>query len=145
MGIVPATAGLATISRMIEPSKVFRLAFESTPVTHADVLAVSAAGWGGVNSHVVLTGLPENMRKVQSNGRLPPGYKSAALKAPRTAMDPKSMLLHTVITVMTQCASDALGVAIDKDTDLQGAGFDSRIFVEVTNLVAQRLCQPPIG
>ena len=53
-GFIPATKGLDTPNLMINPDLPIDLAIQKTPLVECDILAVSATGWGGVNSHIIL-------------------------------------------------------------------------------------------
>lgn len=48
---------------MIDTDLPLSLAKSETSLAYGDVLAVSAAGWGGVNSHIVIGFPPESLHK----------------------------------------------------------------------------------
>ncbi|KAF4991222.1 hypothetical protein FDECE_14114 [Fusarium decemcellulare] len=83
-GVVPPTKGLEQPSALIEPNLPLKLALEKTRVDFGDTLAVSAAGWGGVSSHVVLT-FPKDRHIFKTSTTLIPEstFKRKQLRAPR--------------------------------------------------------------
>nr|POE79797.1 hybrid pks-nrps synthetase tas1 [Quercus suber] len=86
-GIIPATRGLTKPNSMIDPTLPIHFATEETKLTAGDLIGVSATGWGGVNSHMVLAPPADQLRKTQTR-RLPHGFfKRQRLQAPRLRVD----------------------------------------------------------
>ena len=53
-GTVPAISSLEKLSPMTDPDIPFSFASKPTKLSKDAVVGISAAGWGGVNSHLVL-------------------------------------------------------------------------------------------
>ncbi|BDD57852.1 hypothetical protein MPDQ_001039 [Monascus purpureus] len=85
-GVVPAIASLQTLNPVINDTKLqFEFATSSFKLSPKTVVAVSAAGWGGVNSHIILaTPAPEILRSIVTRERLKPRkFNRETLSAPR--------------------------------------------------------------
>ena len=62
-GVVPPTASLQMLNPLIDQDLPFQFAFNATKLTGDALVAISAAAWGGVNSHVVLKLPPKELLK----------------------------------------------------------------------------------
>ena len=82
-GVIPATKGLDTPNPMINPGLPIDLAMQKTPLVESDILAVSAAGWGGVNSHIVLAFPEERLHKKTTTFVPADIFMRQRLEAPR--------------------------------------------------------------
>ena len=82
-GVIPATRGLDTPNPMINPGLPIDLAMQKTPLVESDILAVSAAGWGGVNSHIVLAFPEERLHKKTTTFMPADIFTRQRLEAPR--------------------------------------------------------------
>ncbi|KAM5343580.1 hypothetical protein ACJ41O_012117 [Fusarium nematophilum] len=83
-GLIPATRGLEQPNEMIDPALPITLASRPVKLSFGDILAVSAAGWGGVSSHVVLA-FPEESHLFKRSTALIPAstFNRKPLQAPR--------------------------------------------------------------
>ena len=147
-GVVPATKGLDQVNQMINPDLPITLAKEQTRLELEDILAVSAAGWGGVDSHIVL-GSPDQHLLKRTTTLIPATtFKRKSLKAPRlrsfTAAE-KQKVPSLATGVFANCASDMFGVEIDADTDLKQHGLDSKSFTTLVGSAAEKLSGAPVG
>lgn len=82
-GIIPPTKGLDTPNPIINPGLPIDLAMQKTPLVKSDILAVSAAGWGGVNSHIVLAFPEERLHKKTTTFMPAEIFTRQRLEAPR--------------------------------------------------------------
>ena len=142
---MPAIASLKTINPLIDNDLPFRFAVEPVSLRENAILAVSSAGWGGVNSHVVLTPPPAGMLKPIDMGRTRRVFLRETLRAPRTgehvSVDRSledQAYSRTLATIML-CASDSLGIPIDVNTDLRARGLDSKTFLKLSGDVKKTL------
>ncbi|WZH48361.1 amino acid adenylation domain protein [Fusarium acuminatum] len=82
-GVVPKTLGFETPNETISPDLPIDLASKPTNVGPGDILAVSATGWGGVNSHAVLA-FPDAHLHKRTTRQVPAGrFHRRTLAAPR--------------------------------------------------------------
>lgn len=82
-GVIPATKGLDPPNPIINPGLPSDLAMQETPLVKSDILAVSAAGWGGVNSHIVLAFPEERLHKKTTTFMPAEIFTRQRLEAPR--------------------------------------------------------------
>nr|POF14113.1 hybrid pks-nrps synthetase tas1 [Quercus suber] len=82
-GVVPATRGCVNLNAMVNQDLPLVFARQDTHLKRDDILAVSASGWGGVNSHVVM-GFPDARLQKTSTVFVPKGkFHRQTLAAPR--------------------------------------------------------------
>ncbi|KAM4066491.1 AMP-binding enzyme [Hirsutella rhossiliensis] len=148
-GVVPATKGLEQANPMINPDLPVVLASKQTRLDPDDILAVSAAGWGGVNSHVVL-GFPDQRLRKETTTLVPETtFKRKALRAPRLRSSKLGGKRETSASlaslVFSKCASDVLGIRVDSDTDLKQNGLDSKSYTALVGAASKRLPGPSVG
>lgn len=147
-GVVPATKGLEQPNQMINPDLPITLAKEQTRLEPEDILAVSAAGWGGVDSHVVL-GFPGQHLLKRTTTLIPETtFKRKSLKAPRlrpSAAAEEQEGPSLTALVFANCASDVFGVEVHADTDLKRRGLDSKSYTTLVGSAAKKLSGPPVG
>lgn len=149
-GTIPATKGLETRNQMINPQLPITLASQKTKLSQHDILAVSAAGWGGVNTHVVL-GFPDNRLRKQStilvsdtrfNRRT---FRAPRLNEPSASVSDTSTPSELTVSAFSQCASTVLGVQVDDNTDLKQLGLDSKSYTALVGTVSKYLSGSPVG
>ncbi|KAM3505259.1 hypothetical protein MY10362_003058 [Beauveria mimosiformis] len=155
-GTVPHTKGLERPNAMINPALPIDLAMLPTKLSGDDIVAVSASGWGGVDSHVVL-GFPHQdnlLKKVTTY--VPEGrFDRRALQAPRlkgcampvaqpsgTIVDKK---LGLAISAFVRVASEILETKIEPQSNLKNSGLSSAQYVALISSVAKELSGPNIG
>ncbi|KAI0185232.1 amino acid adenylation domain protein [Xylaria flabelliformis] len=159
-GIVPATRGLSQPNDMINKELPLRLALQDTPVEKGDLLAVSASGWGGVNSHVVL-GFPNAQLQKRVTVSIPPTtWTRTTLTAPRISAKPTGSTTESVgndgnpvcespdralVSLFQQNAAEILKCDIKPDDHLMDYGLDSLKYMALTRGVAKELGTQPIG
>ncbi|KAI0397031.1 amino acid adenylation domain protein [Xylariaceae sp. FL0594] len=146
-GVVPATKGLSQPNDMINRSLPLHLAHKETTVQPGDILAVSAAGWGGVNSHAIL-GFPESRLQKQTTVSVPlDTWSRTKLAAPRitTATRTPRPADPSVVASFVQKASEILGCSVEADSDLKANGLDSLKYKALCRAVAKELDAQPIG
>ncbi|KYK57278.1 amino acid adenylation domain protein [Drechmeria coniospora] len=147
-GVVPATKGLEQMNPMINPDLDLVLATQQTKLSPDDILAVSAAGWGGVDSHIVLGFPGQHMLKRTTRLISATTFRRKTLKAPRLSRQtPSSTENSTSVAslVFSRCASDILGVEVGADTDLKRHGLDSKSYVAIAGAASKQLNGPSIG
>lgn len=140
-GIIPATAGLEKPNQMIDLSLPIRFAVEQTPLRENDVVSISAAGWGGVNSHVVLTPAPARLLKTSSLRPQADKYQRQQLCAPRIKPERANdeALVRATAAIITRCASDIFERDVGLNENLYEVGLDSKTYVSLTGSVAKML------
>ncbi|KAB2573376.1 Hybrid PKS-NRPS synthetase TAS1 [Lasiodiplodia theobromae] len=140
-GIIPATAGLEKPNQMIDPSLPIRFAVEQTPLRENDVVSISAAGWGGVNSHVVLTPAPARLLKTSSLRPQADKYQRQQLRAPRikTERANDDALVRATAAIISRCASEIFERDVGPHENLYEVGLDSKTYVSLTGSVAKML------
>lgn len=145
-GVVPATKGLEKPNQMINPALSIDLAFQRTQLKPGDLLAVSAAGWGGVNSHVVLAFPDECLRK-KKTVYIPEGtFSRRTLASPRLkASTPAPKASDETVSVFVQCATEALGVEIGSEDNLKQYGLDSRTYIVLVSAASKKLSGHSLG
>lgn len=145
-GVIPATKGIEKPNQMINPALPIDLAVNQTKLRPSDILAVSAAGWGGVNSHVVLGFPDEQLRKKQTVYIPEKLFCRRILAAPRldTSATPISPSAEA-ISVFVRCATDALGVEVRADSNLKQYGLDSRTYTVLASTASKILSGRPVG
>lgn len=136
-GKIPAMARSGKPSSLIDPDLPLQFAYQSTKVRQDALIGISAAGWGGVNSHIVLKVPPsEYLRK--PTVKFPSFvFKEETLAAPRLnsvrAANSSAKHRTEVDMVMEQVALILPGArSIGPDTDLRAAGLDSISFVRLS-------------
>ncbi|KAM3558742.1 hypothetical protein ARSEF4850_004457 [Beauveria asiatica] len=155
-GTIPHTKGLERPNAMINPALPIDLAMSPTKLSRDDTVAVSASGWGGVDSHVVL-GFPhqDNLLK-KLTIYVPEGrFDRRALQAPRlkgcampvaqpsgTIVDQK---LGLAISAFVRVASEILETKIEAQSNLKNSGLSSAQYVALISSVAKELSGPNIG
>ncbi|KAM3435501.1 hypothetical protein MY4824_004817 [Beauveria thailandica] len=155
-GTIPHTKGLERPNAMINPALPIDLAMSPTKLSRDDIVAVSASGWGGVDSHVVL-GFPhqDNLLK-KLTIYVPEGrFDRRALRAPRlkgcampvaqpsgTIVDKK---LGLAISAFVRVASEILETKIEPQSNLKNSGLSSAQYVALISSVAKELSGPNIG
>lgn len=146
-GVVPATMGLEQPNQMINPDLPVILATKQTKLEPDDVLAVSAAGWGGVDSHVVLGFPDQHLLKKSTTLVSESTFNRKSLKAPRLRSMPNEEQRESSLAVLvfTKCASEVLGVKAMSDTDLKMHGLDSKSYLELIGTASKQLSGPMVG
>ena len=145
-GVVPAIASLDKLNPLIDSSLPFEFAFQETKLGKSPVVAISAAGWGGVNSHIVLTGPPSGLLKRLNPRRVSRTFDRETLKAPRyTPVPPDPDQKAKILATMLICARDILGQDIDLDTDLRRAGMSSTVYIELIGRIQGSLKGRSLG
>ncbi|KAJ6563927.1 hypothetical protein B0H19DRAFT_73896 [Mycena capillaripes] len=84
-GVIPPIRNLEKRSPLLADVP-FNFAMEPVRIACGDILAVSCAGWGGVNSHVVLGAPPEGYARALDLKRQRKERKVQLLRAPRTPL-----------------------------------------------------------
>ncbi|KAK7421371.1 hypothetical protein QQX98_002265 [Neonectria punicea] len=146
-GVVPATKGLEQPSQMINPDLPVVLAKIQTKLDGDEILVVSACGWGGVNSHVVL-GFPDQHLLKRSTIPVPEStFNRTSLKAPRLKAIASEEQREPSLAALAfaSCASKVLGADINVDTDLKKHGLDSKSFIDLVGTASKQLSGPPVG
>lgn len=131
-GAIPATAGLEKPNSMIDPLLPIRFAVDQTCLGEEDVVSISATGWGGINSHVVLTRALSPLLKAASIRPQTNRYNRKRLCAPRinpTGNSNYAALVRTTAAVITRCASDIFERDVSPSTNLRHLGLDSKTYV----------------
>lgn len=145
-GVVPATAGLEKLSPMIDPDIPFKFAFQPTKLSKDSVIGISAAGWGGVNSHIVLVSPPGNrLKRLQpqsGHGR----FQRQLLRAPRRKVGQQAEeAIKTLATCIALCATNLLQKNVSTNTDLRAVGLDSLAYTRLVRRIRDLLGPPSIG
>lgn len=155
-GVIPYTKGLEKPNAMINPTLPIELAMSPTKLSIDDLIAVSASGWGGVDSHVVL-GFPQQGLLKQSTIVVPEGqFVREALQAPRlqgcampkvqsSAMITKKEKVDEVIGAFVRAASEILDTDVESHSNLKDLGLSSVQYVTLIGSVAETLSGPNIG
>ncbi|KAK7432505.1 hypothetical protein QQZ08_001070 [Neonectria magnoliae] len=146
-GVVPATKGLEQPNQMINPGLSVVLATSQTKLDGDEILVVSACGWGGVNSHVVL-GFPDQYLLKRSTALVSEStFNRKSLKAPRlkSRADEEQREPSLAALVFANCATKVLGADIDVDTDLKKHGLDSKSFIDLVGTASKQLSGPSVG
>lgn len=169
-GIVPATRGFESPNDMIDRGLPLSIAGSPTVLKRDDLLSVSASGWGGVNSHVILAFPDERLQKQATISLAAGTWNRKTLAAPRLQVVPATEPA-TLVTPSTrislpktahpspthpasfdatdtyvQSASTILGVQdIKPDTDLRKEGMDSMAYVSIVSMTADKLGRPSLG
>ncbi|KJZ80421.1 hypothetical protein HIM_00271 [Hirsutella minnesotensis 3608] len=148
-GVVPATMGLEQPNQMIDPHLPLVLAKQKTRLESDDLLAVSAAGWGGVDSHIVL-GYPDQRLRKQTTILIPETtFSRKTLKAPRLGKQIGEIETATgsslTSLVFSKCAAEVLGFPVDANTNLKSCGMDSKSYTAIVKVASERLAGPIVG
>ncbi|KAH8706253.1 hypothetical protein BGZ61DRAFT_493214 [Ilyonectria robusta] len=146
-GVVPATMGLEQPNQMINPDLPIILATKQTKLEPDDILAVSAAGWGGVNSHIVLGFPDQHLLKKSTTLVSESMFNRRSLRAPRLRpmSNEEQRESSLAVLVFTKCASEVLGVEAMSDTDLKMHGLDSKSYLEFMGTASKQLSGPMVG
>ncbi|KAL9108477.1 MAG: hypothetical protein Q9187_008286 [Circinaria calcarea] len=145
-GVVPAIASLDKLNPLIDNSLPFKFAFQEIKLGKSPVIAISAAGWGGVNSHIVLTGPPSELLKRLNPQRVYRTFDRETLKAPRyTADSPDPDQKAKILVTTLICARDILGQDIGLDTDLRKVGMSSTAYIELIGRIQGTLKGRSLG
>lgn len=149
-GIIPATKGFEKPNDMINGSLPLNLAAQETHLHREDLLAVSASGWGGVNSHIIL-GFPDARVHKQTSTSFDNIFQRETLAAPRlrlgnpTSSDSETGSIDsTVVSSFSNYASKILGCDIQPETNLKEHGLDSLAYVALSKSVAADLSTAPV-
>ena len=150
-GIVPATKGLSQPSDMINRDLPLYLAHKDTKIEPGNILAVSATGWGGVNSHMIIS-FPDGRLHKQTTISVPPTtWSRTTLAAPRIPQPPATAAPTlksadpVVVSAFVHQASKILGYSVEPDYDLKDYGLDSLKYMALCRAVAKDLGAQPIG
>ncbi|KAI0190564.1 amino acid adenylation domain protein [Astrocystis sublimbata] len=142
-GIIPVTKGLSQPNDMINRSLPLKLAHREISLERDDILAVSATGWGGVNSHLLL-GFPETRVQKQSTISVAPNtWSRRTLAAPRLSQS--KLADPEVVSAYVHHASKILKCDIKPDYHLKDCGLDSLKYMAMTRGVAKDMGIQPIG
>ncbi|KAF7554762.1 hypothetical protein G7Z17_g2660 [Cylindrodendrum hubeiense] len=146
-GVIPATKGLEQPNQMINPDLPITLATKQTQLEPEDILAVSASGWGGVNSHVVLGFPVHHLLKKTTILVSESTFNRKSLKAPRlkSIANNEQRVSSLATLVFAKCASEVLGIEAMPDTDLKIHGLGSKLFIEFMGIASRRLSGPIVG
>ncbi|KAF4631120.1 hypothetical protein G7Y89_g7005 [Cudoniella acicularis] len=136
---IPPTGGLSSLNPIIDPDIPFDFALKPTKLSHNAVLAVSSAGWGGVNSHVVLKSPPQSIARSTDHQPTKQVFNRETLQAPRRNKSSTFESTSHIVKSITLVASTILGVQVHGDTDLRLAGLDSQQFLRLAQTVRQAL------
>lgn len=144
-GVVPATGALVTPNSIIDQKLPFRFALQPTVLDKGDLVAISAAGWGGVNSHIVLQYPPDGALRPTDARPTRRQLQRITLKGPRRGeANPLDSSDKETLAAIVFCASNILGGDIRSDTDLRAAGMDSKAFVLLVGSIRERLGGSPV-
>ncbi|OAA78214.1 amino acid adenylation domain protein [Akanthomyces lecanii RCEF 1005] len=155
-GTIPCTKGLETPNAMINPALPIDLAMSPTKLSMDDIIAVSASGWGGVDSHVVL-GFPQQGLLKESSIIVPEGrFSREALQAPRLKGCAMLMVQSSIMITdkqrfdeatgaFAQAAAKILGTDVESHSNLKDLGLSSVQYVALISTVAETLSGPNIG
>lgn len=151
-GVIPPTKGLETPNPMINPDLNLDLAMSSTKLKRDDIIAISATGWGGVNSHLVLAFAEEQLQKTSTGSGPSRNYNRQLLKAPRFNESSSTEVEQSddtpaseIVEAFKEAAFNVLGKEVDNDTDLREMGLDSKGYMALAGNVSQKLSGPSIG
>ena len=141
-GTLPAIPSLEKLSPMIDPDIPF--SFASTTKLRKDaVVGISAAGWGGVNSHLVLVSPSETRLKISRPGSRRSRFNRQLLQTPR------SSVIHQTVksteTIAALGASNILQTDVNIETDLRAVGLDSLSYTRLVGRIRDLLGPPSIG
>ncbi|KAF5139466.1 Hybrid PKS-NRPS synthetase TAS1 [Metarhizium anisopliae] len=146
-GTVPPMKGLSEPNPMIDRNLPIRFATEPTVLEDGDILAVSAAGWGGINSHLLLSFPDPSHRKEKTNHVASMTWRRKTLAAPRLSQpgstgrsDCKEVMIESFI----RHASNILGCDVASDTRLKEHGLDSLKYIALSTAVANELQTIPL-
>ncbi|XWW97293.1 hypothetical protein V2A60_005275 [Cordyceps javanica] len=156
-GVIPPTKGLESPNGMINPTLPIDLAMSPTKLCRDDMTAVSASGWGGVDSHIIL-GYPrqETLLK-KSTIFVPEGrFTREALQAPRLRgpslpmNQPSTTLvdrgkLDEAISAFMLVAVEILETDSDSDSNLKKFGLSSAQYAYLISFMTNDLVEPNIG
>ncbi|KAG8418963.1 putative Hybrid PKS-NRPS biosynthetic cluster [Metarhizium acridum] len=147
-GTVPPMKGLSEPNPMIDRNLPLRFATEPTVLEHGDILAVSAAGWGGINSHLLLAFPDPSHRKEKTNHVASMTWRRKTLAAPRLSQprsagrsDREEMMIESFI----RHASNILGCSVESHTRLKEHGLDSIKYIALSTAVANDLQTAPVS
>lgn len=156
-GVIPRTKGLTQPNMMINPDLPINLAMSETKLRMDDIMAVSASGWGGVDSHIILAFPHEEQLLKRSTIGVPEGtFNRKCLQAPRlktSVMLPTHSLveevrseeLREITGAFVRASSKLLGASVEADSNLKALGMTSLQYVSLVSAVAQDLNGPNIG
>ena len=137
-GAIPPTAGLSELNKLISKDRPFEFAREILPLRSQVLIGISAAGWGGVNTHTVIRAPPSDSTRKSESKVSKYQLRSEVLAAPRIRKKcieatPNADALEFVVSEIKKI----LGKDIETDMDLRAAGLDSTAFIKLVHNILQ--------
>lgn len=127
---------------IMDASLTLDFAYQPTKIEPEALIGVSAAGWGGVNTHIVVRVPPAKLSKKLSNANPKYILCNETLAAPRKLdieriaiplLDGFDPHLDFVIREVHKIIDDEH--VVDADTDLRAVGLDSAAFVKLSHSI----------
>ena len=116
------------------------------------VVGISATGWGGVNSHIVLCSPPGGRLKKTTICYGRSRRNAQLLQAPRkgnvTAAGTNGVelsIIDTLAACVALCALRLLEKDVNTESDLRADGIDSLAYMRLVNRMRELLGPPGIG
>ena len=146
-GTIPAMVRTGKLNPIIADANLaLQFAYQPTNVEPEALIGISAAGWGGVNSHMVIQAPPAGMIRRLGGKRSKYNFVNETLAAPRKAGYEKLAVSAPVVTdpsleLVIQAVQELLGsgINIEAGTDLRALGFDSAAFVRLSQAIKHAL------
>lgn len=127
------------VSPVIRPDLPLHFAYKPTKLRPDSLIGISAAGWGGVNSHVVIKVPPTELSRTPGAPRSKRAFKLETLAAPRLVsdeiMDDYVQVNRGEELIIQKLSEMFNGIEIGPHTDLRAAGVDSSMFVRLAHLL----------